>query len=189
MKRKVWLVAGTAEGRNIADSLAAMHVDVYVSVATAYGASLYPENPYIHVQIKRMTLDDMCRFLQEIQPELVLDSTHPYALVVTKTVQKACKQTGFPYKRMLRPDSPHPGCVSVKDFAEAIEVLSGTEGPIFLTTGSKNLIDFTKLPNYAERITCRILPLRDSLDNALNLGYKPSHIICMQGLRAGWRVC
>ena len=50
MKRKVWLIAGTIEGRKIADALAAMQVDVYVSVATAYGASLYPQNPYIHVQ-------------------------------------------------------------------------------------------------------------------------------------------
>jgi len=181
MKRKVWLIAGTIEGRKIADALAAMQVDVYVSVATAYGASLYPANPYIHVQDKRMTLEDMCRYLRELQPDLVLDSTHPYAVLVTETVQEACRQTGYPYKRMLRPASPHPGCIAVKDFAEAIEILSGTEGPVFLTTGSKNLVDFTRLPHYAERITCRILPLRDSLDNALNLGYKPAQIICMQG--------
>ena len=161
--------------------MAALQVDVYVSVATAYGASLYPANPFIHVQTKRMTFADMCAFLREVQPDLVLDSTHPYAVVVTETIQKACRETGFPYKRMLRPASEHPGCITVKDFGEAIEILSGTEGPVFLTTGSKNLVDFTRLPDYAERITCRILPLRDSLDNALNLGYKPAQIICMQG--------
>ena len=181
MKRKVWLIAGTIEGRKIADALAAMQVDVYVSVATAYGASLYPENPYIHVLTKRMNLEDMCLFMQETQPELVIDSTHPYAVVVTETVQEACRRTGIPYKRMLRPASSHPGCIAVKDFAEAIEILSNTEGPVFLTTGSKNLADFTRLPHYADRITCRILPLPDSLDNALSLGYRPGQIICMQG--------
>ena len=62
-----------------------------------------------------------------------------------------------------------------------MEFLSDTEGPVFLTTGSKNLVDFTRLPEYRERVTCRILPLRDSLDNAIGLGYPPSHIICMQG--------
>jgi precorrin-6x reductase len=86
MKRKVWLIAGTIEGRKIADALAALQVDVYVSVATAYGASLYPENPFIHVQTKRMTFADMCGFLREVQPNLVLDSTHPYAVVVTETI-------------------------------------------------------------------------------------------------------
>ena len=146
MKRKVWLIAGTIEGRKIADALAALQVDVYVSVATAYGASLYPDNPYIHVQTKRMTFADMCAFLHEVKPDLVLDSTHPYAVLVTETVQKACRETGFPYKRMLRPASEHPGCITVKDFGEAIEVLSGTEGPVFLTTGSKNLVDCMQGP-------------------------------------------
>ena len=49
MNRKVWLIAGTIEGRRLADALAAMQVEVYVSVATAYGASLYPDSPYLHV--------------------------------------------------------------------------------------------------------------------------------------------
>ena len=169
MKRKVWLIAGTIEGRKIADALAALQVDVYVSVATAYGASLYPENPFIHVQTKRMTFADMCAFLREVQPDLVLDSTHPYAVVVTETIQKACRETGFPYKRMLRPASEHPGCITVKDFGEAIEILSGTEGPVFLTTGSKNLVDFTRLPDYAERITCRILCMQGPFAKDLNI--------------------
>lgn len=181
MNRKVWLIAGTIEGRRLADALAAMQVEVYVSVATAYGASLYPDSPYLHVLQKRMTYADMCEFLREIKPELVLDATHPYAVIVTETIRRACEDTGFTYKRMLRPSSPHPGCISVRDFGEAIELLSETEGPIFLTTGSKNLIDFTRLPDYAERVTCRVLPLRDSLDNALTLGYKPGQTICMQG--------
>lgn len=181
MNRKVWLIAGTIEGRKLAAALAAMHVEVYVSVATEYGASLYPESLYLHVLNKRMTYEDMCAFLQETDPELVLDATHPYALVVTETIRKACAAMGYTYKRMLRPSSPHPGCISVRNFEEAIEILSDTKGPVFLTTGSKNLIDFTKLPGYEERITCRILPLLDSLGNALKLGYRPGQIICMQG--------
>lgn len=181
MKRRVWLIAGTIEGRKLADALAAMQVETYVSVATEYGASLYPENPYLHVLHKRMTYEDMCTFLRDIDPELVLDATHPYAVVVTETIRRACADTGYAYKRMLRPASLHPGCVSVRDFGEAVEFLSHTEGPVFLTTGSKNLIDFTQLPEYADRVTCRILPLLDSLENALDLGYKPGQVICMQG--------
>ena len=181
MNRKVWLIAGTTEGRKLADALAEMEVDVYISVATAYGASLYPDHSRLHVLPKRMTYEAMCNFLEDIEPELVLDATHPYAVLVTDTVRRACEAKGFAYQRVLRPPSPHPGCISVKDFEEAIELLSDTEGPIFLTTGSKNLVDFTRLPNYAERVTCRILPLLDSLENALALGYKPGRIICMQG--------
>ncbi len=182
MRRAVWLVAGTSEGRRLAEELADLGVHVYVTVATEYGASLFPENGNITVVPGRMTLEDMCGFIRKYQPELVLDSSHPYAVVVTETVREACRQTNCEYMRMLRPATPHDAdCVMVDDFGEAMEVLSHTEGPIFLTTGSKNLVDFTRLPDYAERITCRILPLRDSLDNALTLGYKPGQIICMQG--------
>ncbi|XOQ52707.1 MAG: Precorrin-6A reductase [Succiniclasticum sp.] len=181
MKKVVWLVAGTSEGRRLAGALADLGVTVHVTVATEYGASLYPDRPNIHVYAKRMTYDDMCAFLREKDPELVLDSSHPYAKIVTETVHRACTDLGYEYKRMLRPSTPHPDCIDVHNFEEAVEFLSDTEGPIFLTTGSKNLVDFAKLPGYQERVTCRILPLQGSLENALSLGYPPSHIICMQG--------
>lgn len=181
MKKVVWLIAGTSEGRRLAEALADLGATVHVTVATDYGASLYPDRKNIHVYARRMTYDDMCAFLREKDPELVLDSSHPYAKIVTETVCRACADLGYEYKRMLRPSTPHPDCIDVRDFEEAVEFLSDTEGPVFLTTGSKNLVDFTRLPEYRERVTCRILPLRDSLDNAIGLGYPPSHIICMQG--------
>ena len=55
------------------------------------------------------------------------------------------------------------------------------EGNIFLTTGSKNLPDFTQVKNYQERIALRVLPMQSSLEKALSLGYKPANIVCMQG--------
>ena len=40
---------------------------------------------------------------------------------------------------------------------------------------------FAQIPDYAQRIYARILPVRPSLDRALDLGYLPAHVICMQG--------
>ena len=60
-------------------------------------------------------------------------------------------------------------------------VLSHTDGNVFLTTGSKDLDVFTHVPAYEKRLYVRVLPLRDSLERALFLGYAPGHIICMQG--------
>ena len=60
-------------------------------------------------------------------------------------------------------------------------MLSHTTGRIFLTTGSKDLDIFAAVPDYRERIYLRILPLPSSLERALNLGYDPAHMICMQG--------
>ena len=58
---------------------------------------------------------------------------------------------------------------------------SHTEGNILLTTGSKTLDKFVNIPNYQDRLAIRVLPMLDSLEKALTLGYKPSNIICMQG--------
>ena len=50
-----------------------------------------------------------------------------------------------------------------------MELLNHLEGNIFLTTGSKNLPDFTGVKDYAERIALRILPMESSLKSLLGL--------------------
>lgn len=50
-----------------------------------------------------------------------------------------------------------------------------------MTTGSKNLDAFAKIPDYENRVYARILPVKASLERALDLGYPPSRIIGMQG--------
>ncbi len=182
MSRHIWLVAGTTEGRHLAESLAGdARVQVYATVATDYGASLLPSADNIHVFQARLTGEQMQQFMGEHQIDLVLDATHPYAQMVTEAVQKACRRAQVKYWRLLRPADDCSGCITVPNFEEAVELLSHTEGGIFLTTGSKNLSDFQHLPDYQQRVTLRILPLPASLQKAMDCGYERSHIICMQG--------
>lgn len=182
MKHVIWLVAGTTEGRKLAAAAAAFPgVTVYVSVATAYGAALLPQLPNLKILQQRMNVTEMATFLEQTQPELVLDATHPYATVVTRTLQEACTKAGTEYWRIVRPTGKYEHCILVDSIAEAVEVLSHTTGTIFLTTGSKNLPDFAHVPCYGERMVVRILPMVDSLEKALALGYDRRRIICMQG--------
>lgn len=182
MKHVIWLVAGTTEGRKLAAAVAAFpEITVYVSVATAYGAALLPQLPNVKILQQRMDEKDMRTFLNQTSPELVLDATHPYATVVTKTLQQTCIETGTEYWRIVRPVGKYEHSIMVANIEEAVEVLSHTTGTIFLTTGSKNLPDFTHVPCYGERMVVRILPMTDSLEKALILGYDRRRIICMQG--------
>lgn len=182
MKHVIWLVAGTTEGRNLAAALADLpEVEVYVSVATDYGAALLPQLPQVKILQERMDRKAMQNFLQEQKPELVLDATHPYAVEVTKTLCQVCQDEKTEYWRLVRPQGRYEHCILVDSFTEAVEVLSHTTGTIFLTTGSKNLPDFTHVPDYKERMVVRILPMLDSLEKALALGYDRRKIICMQG--------
>lgn len=182
MNRRIWIIGGTSEGRGLVKELAQLDIEIYVSVATMYGAKLIEQYSNVKVLPERMDLAAMQAFLAEHQPDCVIDATHPYATVVTQTVKEACALSGTEYLRLVRPaEAGYGSAVVVHDFAEAAEVLSHTEGKIFLTTGSKNLPDFTAVPDYSERIALRILPMQDSLAKAVELGYKPANIVCMQG--------
>ncbi|EGS36716.1 precorrin-6A reductase [Megasphaera sp. UPII 135-E] len=177
----VWVVGGTTEGRKIACWLAEQHISVILTVATGYGAAVLPSLSYLTVVVGRLAVAEMDAFLAQYQPVLVIDATHPYAREVTINVQQACQRGGYDYIRVVRPKSKSGDWLTVDSATEAVEVLSHTQGNIFLTTGSKDLEFFARLPDYKERIFLRILPSRLSLDKALTLGFPPSRIICMQG--------
>lgn len=181
MRQVLWLIGGTSEGRKLIKEFADLEIDIYVSVATVYGASLIEPQRNVTVMAKRMDLDAMCSFLKEKQPSFVVDATHPYATIVTETVQEACRRVDCKYLRLVRPAGETGNYTRVADFGEAVELLNHLDGKIFLTTGSKNLLDFTAVNDYPERIALRILPMEDSLSTALGLGYKPANIVCMQG--------
>lgn len=181
MKPVIWLIGGTSEGRALIKALANFNVELFVSVATDYGAELIEKQDNLTILAERMDLEKMQAFLQEHKPACVIDATHPYATIVTATVQKACALENTKYLRLLRPVGEAGDYIIAKDFSEAVELLNNLEGNIFLTTGSKNLKDFTGVENYKERIALRVLPMESSLQSALELGYKPANIVCMQG--------
>ena len=181
MKPVIWLIGGTSEGRTLIKALANFNVELFVSVATDYGAELIEKQDNLTILAERMDLEKMRAFLQEHEPACVIDATHPYATIVTATVQKACALENTKYLRLLRPVGEAGDYIIAKDFSEAVELLNNLEGNIFLTTGSKNLKDFTAVENYKERIALRVLPMESSLQSALELGYKPANIVCMQG--------
>lgn len=181
MKRAVWIVGGTTEGRLLTNYISEFDVSLHVSVATAYGASLLPQGKHVIVHTKRMEEGNMEAFLQQYYIQMVIDATHPYATAVTDNIRQACTAQHVPYWRVVRPDDTYTDCVTVDTMEEAVDVLSQTTGTIFLTTGSKNLDIFAQVPDYTTRIYARILPTMASLQQALDLGYEPSHLICMQG--------
>ncbi len=181
MKPVIWLIGGTTEGRRLIKEMASLPVELYVSVATGYGATLIEPQPNLTVLAERMDLAAMRAFLQQKRPACVIDATHPYATVVTATVQQACNDEQVTYLRLVRPAAEAGNYITVHDFGEAVELLNHLEGKIFLTTGSKNLPDFAAVHDFADRIALRVLPMESSLQTALRLGYKPANIVCMQG--------
>ena len=178
------IFGGTTEGRVLAEKSAALKIPVIVSVSTEYGAELLKENAFLTVHQGNLTEEEMEQLLLSWQAELCMDATHPYAELVTKNVRKACEKLALPYVRILRKEEATDAGedrVSVKSVEEAVSFLQETEGRIFIATGSKELEKYTKLRNFKERCTARILPSEEAIAKAVFLGFSGKHLIAMQG--------
>ena len=179
---KAIVFAGTTEGYALCEFLAENHVPVYACAATEYGGSLLQENEFLHVSAGRLKTEDMEELFRKENPEIVLDATHPYAAEVTKNIRTACESAGVLYQRILRPEGEkNSEAIYVESTEEAAAFLSGTEGNIFLTTGSKELAKFTGIPDYKERLFARVLSIPSVIRSCAELGIEGKHLIGMQG--------
>lgn len=187
MCKRALVFAGTLEGRTISEYLASQGIKTYVCVATSYGESLFPKVENLVISSERLTLEEMERYIEEVKPQVVLDATHPYAAVVTENIKQACENTQYPYVRLLRSSGKSSESngdnetVYVDNIAQAVDYLQTTEGNILLTTGSKDLKEFTRLDNYKERLYARVLSLPNVVKDCADLGFEGKHLICMQG--------
>lgn len=174
---KVLLFGGTGDGRALAEWMLARGLDATVCVATEYGETLLPDGMKVHVG--RLDTDGMAALMADGYT-LVIDATHPYAVEVTENIRVAAERTGLPYLRLLRQSDGEDLCHKAENMAVAAEMLERLPGNVLLTTGSKELDHFAR-PGLRERCFPRVLPMADSLERCLALGFPPKNIICMQG--------
>ena len=110
---KILLFAGTTEGRNLAEFLEKNQIPTEVCVATQYGETLLEEGKYLHVHVGRLDEKEMEQQIQKQQITLVIDATHPYAVIVSQNIRRRSPrqdECGHP-AQPGRPASEHPGAV------------------------------------------------------------------------------
>ena len=178
---KILLFAGTTEGRELAEYLVERKVKVHACVATPYGESLLPKNRLLSISHQRLDECQMRELIKEFAPRYVVDATHPFAKEVTENIKRACIEVKAPYIRLLREAGQAGESVCVEDVEAAVEYLEGTSGNILVTTGSKELENYTRLTDYQERIFARVLSVGDVAVKCEELGIRGRHLICMQG--------
>ncbi|MBP3758898.1 MAG: precorrin-6A reductase [Firmicutes bacterium] len=182
MADKICIFAGTKDGREMAGLLAGHGLDVTACAATEYGGELLEAGGDLKVRTGRMDEEEMEVFLKDGGFDLVIDATHPYAQIVTENIRNASKAADIDYLRLLRAQEDVPGnAVYLEDTEEAVRYLSETSGQILLTTGSKELVKYSEIPGFGERVWARVLPLESSLKQAEEAGLPAGRIIAMQG--------
>ena len=179
MKKKALIFAGTTEGRELADFLSKNGIDVTVSTATEYGESVIKMNDYVELDSIR-GVDNMAERMIEF--DIVIDATHPYAVRKSEHIREASEISGVPVIRIIRPDSDSSDKpITFPDIPSAVEYLSGTEGNIFVTTGSNELSKFTSIKDYRNRVFARVLSLPAVAEKCSSLGFEGKNLMCMEG--------
>ena len=183
------IFGGTTEGRQLADFCGQRGIRCAVCVVSSYGEELLPETEWVRRETGARTAEEMAKLLERLRPVLVLDATHPYAVQASENIRLACEKTGLDCLRVVRQSEAAAGAAGeqapriryVRDAAEAAEALAGTRGPVFVTTGSKELEAFARLENWQERIYVRVLPDSRVLAQCEAMGFARGHVIAMQG--------
>ena len=191
----ILIFGGTTEGRTAAEELLAAGVPCTVSVATRYGEEVLTPHPLMTVHTGRLDRSRMAQMMREGSFSCVIDATHPHAQVVSGEIEAACRETGLPYlhlqREVLTGDSfdgqknhsaqEDDTFVYVSDAGQAGAFLSAVPGHILVTTGSKELVRFTKALGDPSRITARVLPTQESLRACAEAGLAGKQIFAMQG--------
>lgn len=184
MKGNILIFGGTVEGRLLCEACSKNRREAVVCTATAYGSALVHGLPHIRVHSERMTTEAMAGFIASRAFSAVVDATHPYARDVTRNIREACAKAGRAYIRIAREERESPcssGIRSVPDMDAAVDYLAGTFGNVLLTTGSKALPRFRRLPDFARRLYVRVLPDAEVIRACNDLGFAGERIIAMQG--------
>jgi precorrin-6x reductase len=179
---KILLFGGTSEEHTLLKSLSRLTCAVTLCVASEYGKSLIASGiPNLTVHVGRLDMKQIAHMIREGSYNCVVDATHPYATEVTQNIRSASLETGIQYFRLKRPGSELHGVTITASVQEAAEYIKKIGGNVLLTTGSKELADFTDVPEYEKRLFPRVLPSVESIEACLSAGFPSNHIIALQG--------
>lgn len=192
-KSKIYILAGTSEGRELAVFCEQHQIAATISVATEYGKRLLQENEqlkhgkWISIWCGRLDYEQMKEKWKALGVTYVIDSTHPYADIVTHQAKELCQEMGIAYYRVSREaekdESEEESPTHIEHYPSmemAAGALAKKEGNILLTTGSKDLEIWAKHID-PQRLYVRILPIPKILERASELKLISKNIIAMQG--------
>jgi len=183
--KRLLLFAGTTEGRELSEYLAAAGISHTICVATEYGAIVLKPHPLVEIHQGRMNQEQITAFIAGFAA--VIDATHPFAQEITHNIKAAIEGSGIPYFRLKRNCAMQQGKAIQENLAyfETNEVcakaLEQTKGNILLTTGSKELAKYCVSEQVKQRLYVRVLPSVESLSLCIEQGICGKQIIAMQG--------
>ncbi|MGI6206203.1 MAG: precorrin-3B C(17)-methyltransferase [Anaerovoracaceae bacterium] len=186
--RRILIFGGTSEGRILASCARDAGYETWLSAATDYGRET-AEVPGagcsgVNIISGRMPEEKIEELLLEKKFSCVIDATHPYAVHISKSIEKAAEAADTSLVRVARKTESGPSGEDIMFFDtmdDIVEYLNGCTGKIFFSTGSGAAESYARLDGIAERAAVRILPSADAVGKVKKAGFSSRNIICMQG--------
>jgi len=165
---RILIFAGTKNGRELVERLNEDGHDLWVSSMSAYGDSLLPKGKRIRTTFGKKKIEEIQEIIRQEKIHVVIDSTHPYAVVITENIRLSCTRQKIPYLRYGR--QPTISKKVGRHFASMEEVysyLSKKTGNILFTTGVNEVPNMVRHLD-RKRIYVRVLPVASSLEQIRN---------------------
>ena len=181
---KIFLIAGTEDGRKLADFLLQNNHKITASVVSNYGKKLLEQYPKIKINDKKLNADELEKILREENFDGLIDASHPYAENISQNAIYACKNAEIFYLRYERAETEitYNKIFHAENYQQAAKISSQLGKNIFLTVGSRNLKIFMQCEEIKNcNVTARILPTAEVLAECESLGLMPKNIIAIQG--------
>ncbi len=179
----IFLIGGTSETAPLAEALAVAGFKVLVSTATEVPLDV-GKHPNISSRSGILDGEGMSQLATERGVHSIVDASHPYSLIAHANARKVALDMSIPYFRWMRPPAAKDGDPIF--FARTHELAARTAcslgRPVFLTTGSRNIIPYALEADRAGvQLVVRVLPHPESIAACRRAGIPDKHIVKGRG--------
>lgn len=192
----IWIFAGTSDAKDIIKEIITLNLfeDIMISTATEEGKILlekeliYKSN--INIIGRPLDYNEIIDIINENNINLILDITHPYAVIISNNLLEISKLKEINYIRYERSSvleceeclkgidyQVFSNIKSMKKYFEDNNIINKN---ILLTTGSKDSKEYKEFLDM-NNVFIRIIPTKSSLEKVYNSGFSMENIIAMKG--------
>ena len=181
--KNLWILSGTSDGPLIANRLLELNFSVFASVLTYRAGQAYIKNPKLHIITGKLNnKDEIINFIKRNKIKCVVDATHPFAVIISKYLNYACKEIKTPLllfeRKSLKNNSNKFFYI---DDLKDINNVDLENKNILLAIGSRFLNDTANYYlNRKANVFTRVLPTFESITKAFGSCIKNSNIAILE---------
>jgi len=181
--KNVWILSGTSDGPLIANRLLELNYSVFASVLTYKAGQAYIENPKLHIITGKLNnKDQIINFINKNKITCVVDATHPFAVIISKNLNNACKEINIPLLVFERKSqiNTNNNFFYIDDLKDINNVDLENKN-ILLAIGSRFLNDTANYyMNCKANVFSRVLPTYESITKAFGSCIKNTNIAILE---------